>query len=75
VALPWTTLARAGVAALVMYAIVFRMLPDRRLLTVGVRVVVGAAVYGVAIMLLDAEACQLGRGVLARLRRRPGRRS
>jgi O-antigen/teichoic acid export membrane protein len=64
--LPWGTALRAGIASLVMFAAVFQLLPGKRLLTVGVRAAVGAAVFAAVILLIDRDA----RAMLAAARRR-----
>ena len=73
VALPWTTLLTSGVAALAMYYALVHLLPGRRLLSVGVRIVAGAPIYGGIMLLVSADARALARGALARVR--PGKKS
>jgi O-antigen/teichoic acid export membrane protein len=73
VAVPWPTVLRAGLAALVMYAALHYLCPGRRLLTVGVRLVAGAPIYGVIMFLIDADARVLLKGPLERARRLLGR--
>jgi O-antigen/teichoic acid export membrane protein len=68
VAIPWGTLLRAVVGAVVMYGAVKYLLPGRRLLTVGVRMVVGAPLYALIIVLIDPDARRLGGQLLGRFR-------
>jgi O-antigen/teichoic acid export membrane protein len=69
VALPWATLARAGLASLAMYGSVIYVCPGRHLLTVGVRAALGGLVYGAVMALIDPDARALGVKALGRLRR------
>jgi len=70
VALPWATILRAGVVALVMYLAVRNLLPGHRLLSVGLRIVVGAPTYALLIALVDTNARGILRKGLARVRPR-----
>jgi O-antigen/teichoic acid export membrane protein len=70
--LPVATLLRAAGAALVMYFAVMPILPGHRLLTVGLRGVVGALVYAVLIGVIDRDARAIVRKVVSRLRGRTG---
>ena len=69
VPLPWLTFLRAGIAAGIMYLVLQHVLPDRRLLTVAVRILVGAPIYVVFMVLFDADARAMMQRPLARLRR------
>lgn len=53
---PWPTALRAVLAAVVMFAASYYLLPGQRFLTVGVRVAVGVPVYLGVILSLDADA-------------------
>lgn len=70
VALPFATILRSGAAALVMYMALRHLLPGYRLLSVGLRIVVGAPIYVVLISLVDRDARIILGKALARLRRR-----
>ncbi len=72
VAFPWATLARAGLAAVAMYTVLYFILPGRRFLTVGVRGVVGLIVYGVVIAAIDANGRSFIKRGLQRVRSRFG---
>jgi len=63
---PWATLARAGVAALAMYAVLHFILPGHRFVTVAVRGVTGLLIYGALIAAIDAT----GRDFIKRAWRR-----
>ena len=66
VTLPWPTLARAGAASLAMYLVVAGMWAGHGLRTVGVRAVVGAALYAGLVWAIDPDA----RALLGRMLRR-----
>lgn len=66
VPLPWRTITRSGLAALVMYTALHFILPGRRFITVGVRGVAGIVIYGALIAAIDAR----GRGFIQRFWRR-----
>jgi O-antigen/teichoic acid export membrane protein len=68
VALPWATLVRAGLASVAMYLVLQPIYPGRRLLTVGVRLIIGAPVYCAAMGLIDPDARAILRGVANKLR-------
>jgi O-antigen/teichoic acid export membrane protein len=68
--LPWATTARAAIAAGVMYAALIFVFPGHRLLTVAVRGMLGAPIYGVIMVLIDPDAKALWKKVAGRLRRR-----
>lgn len=70
VKLPVWTIARASAAAFVMYLAVHRLWGGHRLLTVGARMIVGGAVYTAIMLAIDADARELVRAGLGRLRRR-----
>ncbi len=72
IAFPWATLARASLVAVAMYLAVSWIYPGRRLLTVGVRVLAGAPIYVVAVMLIDPDAKGIVQNVLLRFRRTRG---
>jgi len=69
VPLPWLTFLRAGIAAGIMYLVIQHVLPGHRLLTVAVRIVVGAPIYVVVMVLIDADARAMMQRPIARLRR------
>ena len=73
VALPWGMLLRAGLASLAMYLALIHVCPGRRLVTVAVRMLVGAIVYGGIMVLISADARELFRKVIDRVR--PGVKS
>jgi O-antigen/teichoic acid export membrane protein len=66
VTLPWPTLARAGAASLAMYLVVAGLHGGHGLLTVGVRAVIGAAIYAALICAIDPDARTMLRKVLRR---------
>jgi O-antigen/teichoic acid export membrane protein len=68
VALPSGTMVRAGLVSLVMYFAVRGLYPGRRLLTVGVRMAVGAPLYVLPMVLIDADGRALVRKAFARFR-------
>lgn len=68
VTLPWPTLARAGAASLAMYLVVAGMWAGHGLRTVGVRAVVGAALYAGLVWAIDPDARALLGRVLRRAR-------
>lgn len=70
VAMPWGTIARAGAVAVFMYFACFKLYPGHRLLTVAVRVAVGAPAYLVPMILIDDDGRAFVMKVLNRLRRR-----
>ena len=70
VKIPWLSMLRAGAAALAMYFAIRNLLPGHRLVTVGVRVALGAPMYGLIIAAIDPDARALVRKGLERLRRR-----
>ncbi len=56
VSIPWMTMARAALAACAMYASLAYLCPDRHLLTVAVRALVGPPIYVLLIALIDPDA-------------------
>ncbi len=68
VKLPWSTMARAGAAAAVMYLALIHVCPGRRLLTVAVRIAVGGLLYAGLVTLVDPDARTLVRTARQRLR-------
>ncbi|HEY2745054.1 MAG TPA: oligosaccharide flippase family protein [Polyangia bacterium] len=68
VSLPWLTMLSAGVASLAMYFAIAHVFPGRRLLSVGVRVLAGAPIYGGIMVLLSSDARDLLRKAIARVR-------
>jgi O-antigen/teichoic acid export membrane protein len=68
VVLPWKMLLRSGAAAAVMYFAVIQILPGHRLLTVGLRSLAGALIYGILIVLVDEDARTLYSKIMARLK-------
>ena len=71
VKVPIVTIARAGISALGMYFAIRNLLPGHRLVTVALRVALGAPMYGVIMAVIDPDARALVMKVLARVRRRP----
>lgn len=69
VALPWATMARAGAVAALMYFAVSRLYPGHRLITVGVRMIVGGPVYLIPMILIDADGRAYVMKILGRFRR------
>ena len=69
VAIPFGTIARAGLVSLIMYAALIWVYPGHRLATVGVRLVVGGPFYVSLMMLIDADARAIVQGALGRFRR------
>jgi O-antigen/teichoic acid export membrane protein len=68
VKLPWPTLLRGGVAAMVMYFVLRNFFPGHRLLSAGVRILLGAPLYVLLIAAIDADARAIVRKGLDRLR-------
>ena len=56
VPLPWMTVVRAAFAAGIMFLAIRHVLPGRRLLTAGVRPLIGAPIYLAIMTLIDADA-------------------
>jgi O-antigen/teichoic acid export membrane protein len=71
VRIPWGTILRAGSAAALMWLALRGIFPGHRIATVGVRLVVGAAMYGLVIMLLDQDARDIARKAASRFGSRP----
>ncbi|HVR02857.1 MAG TPA: oligosaccharide flippase family protein [Polyangia bacterium] len=69
VPLPWLTFLRAGIAAGIMYLVLQHVLPGHRLLTVAVRILVGAPIYVAVMTLIDGDARAMVEKPIARLRR------
>lgn len=69
VRLPWPTMARSALAALGMYLAVSRLSAGHHLLTVAVRMLVGAPVYVGIIAVIDPDARLLASKAAGRLRR------
>jgi O-antigen/teichoic acid export membrane protein len=72
VPLPWMTILRAGLAAAIMFVAIRHVLPGHRLLTVGVRMLLGAPIYLVLMRFIDADARALLQKPIDRLRRLAG---
>jgi O-antigen/teichoic acid export membrane protein len=72
VEIPWATMGRAALAALVMYLILARILPGRHSLTVAVRILSGIPIYGAIITFIDPDARTLLRKLGGQLRRSTG---
>jgi O-antigen/teichoic acid export membrane protein len=68
--IPLVTIARAGIAALLMYLALRNLWSGHGLATVAIRVVLGAAMYGVMIAAVDPDARALLRKGVDRVRRR-----
>ena len=75
VRIPWMTMLRAGLGAVVMYLALMHLVPGRKLLTVAVRVIAGAAVYGGFVALFDRDAREMLRKGLDKVRRKNSRSS
>ncbi len=73
IALPWATVLRAGLASVLMYVSLQPVLPGRRLLTVGVRLLVGAPLYIAVMGLIDPDARGILQSVFNRVRSTIGR--
>jgi O-antigen/teichoic acid export membrane protein len=56
VPLPWMTVVRAAFAAGIMFLAIRHVLPGRRLLTAGLRPLIGAPIYLAVMTLIDADA-------------------
>jgi O-antigen/teichoic acid export membrane protein len=69
VKLPWATMARSGLAAMIMYASLIHIHPARQVLAVAVRILSGVLIYGVLIVSIDADARALLRRLSGHLRR------
>ena len=69
VAMPWGTLARAGIASAIMYGTLLFVVPGRGMVTVGARIAVGGAIYATIMILIDGEMREVARRALAKLRR------
>lgn len=67
--LPWGTMVRAGLVSLLMYFALSRVYPGHRLITVGVRVALGAPIYILPMVLIDADGRAMVTKVLRRFRR------
>lgn len=63
VKLPWATMARAGLAALVMYTSLMHVHAGRSAITAALRMLIGAPLYAALIVFIDADA----RALLRRL--------
>jgi len=72
VAIPWATMLRTAIGSVAMLLAVRSIYPGRRLATVGVRVVLGAAIYLLVMVLIDGDARAMMKKGLARLRRSKG---
>jgi O-antigen/teichoic acid export membrane protein len=68
VALPLGTVVRAGLASVIMYYALRHVYPGKRLASVGVRVLLGAPLYGGIMVLISTDARELLQQVLGRLR-------
>jgi O-antigen/teichoic acid export membrane protein len=74
VPVPWRTVLRAGAAALVMYVALTFVHSGHRLVTVGVRCLLGGAIYLGLIAALDRDARVLISAIGRKLRARLGQR-
>jgi O-antigen/teichoic acid export membrane protein len=70
VSLPWLTFLRAGVAAGIMYMAIRHVFPGGRLLTAGIRPLVGAPIYIGIMGLIDGDARAMIRKAVGRVRGR-----
>jgi len=68
IVVPWGTLLRASAASIVMYGILHFVYPGHRFVTVGLRVAVGAPLFAMLMMSIDADARAMGLKILARVR-------
>jgi hypothetical protein len=66
--LPLGTVLRAGLASVIMYYALRHVYPGKRLASVGVRVLLGAPLYGGIMVLISTDARELMQQVLGRLR-------
>jgi O-antigen/teichoic acid export membrane protein len=69
VKVPVATIVRASAAAVVMYFVIYRLFGGHRLVTVGVRTAIGAAIYTLVMTAIDRDARALVKAALSRLRR------
>jgi O-antigen/teichoic acid export membrane protein len=69
VAIPWATMIRTALGSVVMLVAVQWVYPGHRLATVGLRVVLGAVIYLVVMLLIDQDARAMTKKGLARVRR------
>ena len=68
IVVPWGTLLRASAASVVMYGILHFVYPGHRFVTVGLRVALGAPLFAMLMMSIDADARAMGLKILGRLR-------
>jgi O-antigen/teichoic acid export membrane protein len=68
IAIPWATILRAAVGSVLMLLAIQSIYPGRRLATVGVRTVLGAAIYLAVMTLLDRDARTIVRKTLQKVR-------
>lgn len=73
--LPWATVLRAGLASLLMYVALQPVLPGKRLLTVGVRLLIGGPLYVGIMGLIDPDARGILQGVFNKMRTIRGTRT
>jgi O-antigen/teichoic acid export membrane protein len=66
VQIPWGTMLRAGGAAVLMWLALRNLYSGHRFTTIGLRIGMGAAIYGLAIMLIDRDARGIARRVASR---------
>jgi O-antigen/teichoic acid export membrane protein len=72
VPVPWGTLVRAVLAAVIMYVALSYVLPGKRFITVGARGVLGIIIYAAVIAVIDANGRDFVRRGLRRVRSRLG---
>jgi O-antigen/teichoic acid export membrane protein len=69
VKLPWATMARAGLAAVIMYAVLIHIHSWRHGYTAAVRILIGAPIYAALLAFIDPDARALIRRLGGHLRR------
>jgi len=72
VAIPWSTMLHAVIASVAMLLAIRSLYPGHRLLTVGLRVLVGGAIYMVSTAVMDRDALAVLKKGVCRLRRSHG---
>jgi O-antigen/teichoic acid export membrane protein len=72
VKLPWMMLLEAGLASIIMYYAVVHLYPGKRLLSVGVRALVGAPIYGGIMVVVSKDARELVKNGLGKVRGKLG---
>lgn len=70
VPVPWTTIARAGIVAALMYLLLFWIYPGHRMVTVALRIAIGGPFYVALMSMIDPDARVIVNKALGRFRRR-----